>query len=104
MVERDERHEGAERNVYAILSPPKSRPIVSLSPVCATRCGLTQKGPRTGNGVTERAGKGKIRRQQQAGGKTKNSPAYIEAACDDDDDHGGGGGGGYDDDEGGTHT
>lgn len=73
-------------------------------PVCATRCGLTQKGPRTGNGVTERAGKGKIRRQQQAGGKTKNSPAYIEAACDDDDDHGGGGGGGYDDDEGGTHT
>ncbi|CAK9805607.1 hypothetical protein ANTPLA_LOCUS4589 [Anthophora plagiata] len=77
-------------------------------PVCATRCGLTQKGLRSqGSRVTERAGKGKIRRQQQqAGGKTKNRPAYIEPACDDDDDRGG-----YDndnddddDDEGGTHT
>ena len=50
--------------------------------------------------------KGKDPKQQQAGGKTKNRPAYIELACDDDDRGGGGGGGsgggGYDD-EGGTH-
>ena len=54
--------------------------------MCATRCGLTQKGPQSGSRVTERTGKGKIRRQQQAGGKTKNRPAYIELACDDGDD------------------
>ncbi|CAK9810756.1 hypothetical protein ANTQUA_LOCUS6593 [Anthophora quadrimaculata] len=65
-----------------------------------------------GSRVTERAGKGKIRRQQQqASGKTKNRPAYIEPACDDDDDDDHDDDdddrGGYDDnddDEGGTHT
>ncbi|OAD52794.1 hypothetical protein WN48_00244 [Eufriesea mexicana] len=96
--------------------PIPSHPIPS-HPIPSFRCPrvchavrLNAKGPtEREQKVTERAGKGKIRSQQQAGGKTKNRPAYIELACDDDDDDdrdcgGGGGGGCDDDDEGGTHT
>lgn len=101
--ERKNRRRGEKRLRYPQSSEVQTHPVSShrfVVPVCATRCGLTQKDPQSGSRVTERAGKGKIRRQQQAGGKTKNRPAYIELACDDDDDRGGGG---YDD-EVGTHT
>lgn len=88
-------------------SPIPSHPIVSLSP-CVPRGAAQRKRvhrEREQSNRTRR--KGKDPKQQQAGGKTKNRPAYIELACDDDDRGGGGGGGGSGgggyDDEGGTH-
>lgn len=72
-----ERTEGAERNVYAILGPPKSHPVPShrfVVPVCATRCGSTQKGPQSGSRVTERAGKGKIQSSSKLVAKRKIGP------------------------------
>lgn len=66
---KERRGKGTERRVYAIRSPPE----VPSCPVPSFRCPrvchavrLNAKGLRSGSGVTERAGKGKIRRQPVA--------------------------------------